>query len=133
MEFKSSFSCVCVFFFFFFFFFGGGGGGGGGVGRLQGNTLFQVHKGTNTSTLPSIQILLFNLAEMGSLILSLSGVNQSRSKSIWSIKKLQQLLNRSRLRENPILLHSNNKGADQSAHPHSLISAFAIHSLESFS
>ena len=118
---------MCFFFVFFF-------GGGGGVGRLQGNTLFQVHKGTNTSTLPSIQILLlFNSAEMGSLILSLSGVNQSRSKSIWSIKKLQQLLNRSRLRENPILLHSNNKGADQSAHPHSLISAFAIHSLESFS
>ena len=47
-------------------------------------------------------------------------------------KKLQQLLNGSRLRENPILLHSNSKGADQSAHAHSLISAFVIHSLESF-
>ena len=34
-------------------------------------------------------------------------------------------------RENLVLLHANNKGADQPGHPHSLIIAFDIHSLES--
>ena len=32
--------------------------------------------------------------------------------------------------KNLTLFHMNNKGGDQPAHPHSLISAFVIHSLE---
>ena len=34
------------------------------------------------------------------------------------------------MRENQTLFHVNNNGADQSAHMHSLISAFVIRSLE---
>ena len=30
-----------------------------------------------------------------------------------------------------VLCHVNNKGADQPAHPHSLISVFVVHCLES--
>ena len=34
-------------------------------------------------------------------------------------------------RENLFMLYANNKGADQPAHPRSLISAFVVHCLDS--
>ena len=47
----------------------------------------------------------------------------------WQIN-FDNLVNWASSQEDLILLHSNNKGADQPVLPHSLISAFDIHSLK---
>ena len=48
-----------------------------------------------------------------------------------AILKLCQELNRTTSRENVFMPYANNKGADQPAHPRSLISAFVVRCLDS--
>ena len=45
--------------------------------------------------------------------------------------RLPTIINWARSWQNLLLPYANNKGADQSAHPHSLISAFVVHCLDS--
>ena len=59
-----------------------------------------------------------------------STTSAAHSSFGWSAKYQSRNHTCASTRENLILLHANNKGADQPAHPRSLVSAFVIRDLE---
>ena len=67
--------------------------------------------------------LIFSLLTFVSLLKKILFADEMRNN-----KHVKQDIIWASSRETPILLHANNKGADQPARPRSLISAFAIRS-----
>ena len=77
--------------------------------RLEPTTLRSRVKRSSTEPLRSLRVILGNWKEVWEFLLTVS-CNENWTKP----------------RENLILLHTNNIGADQFAHPHILISVFVV-------